>query len=164
MTQRRYTVDEVDAVVPELARRFETVMQLRTQLKSLYTRLDDGGHPPGQTLPEGVDAQTVRDRAVFDGMAETLRDEVSAIGASGCVIRDVEIGLVDWLGVAADGREVWLCWRYGEPALGYFHELDTGFSGRRPIAELARAGVRGGAGAAGPPPARGAPDPEETDS
>ena len=156
MSQRRYTVAEIDAVVPGLARRFETVMQLRSQLKSLYTRLEDGGHPPGQTLPEGVDAQIIRDRAVFDGMAETLRDEVSAIGESGCVIRDVEIGLVDWLGVAGDGREVWLCWRYGEPALGWFHELDTGFSGRRPIAELTRATAR--------PVAPAARDPEETDS
>jgi hypothetical protein len=139
VTPRRYTVAEVEAVLPEVARRFETVMQLRGQLKGLYTRLDDGGHPPGQTLPDGVAATVVRDRAVFDGMAETLRDEVAAIAATGCVIRDIEIGLVDWLGAADDGREVWLCWRYGEPALGWFHELHTGFAARRPIAELHRA-------------------------
>jgi hypothetical protein len=139
---RRYTVDEVDALVPELARRFETVMGLRSQLKALYTRLEDNGHPPGQTVPDGVAAAVIRDRAVFDGMAEALRDEVSAIVATGCVIRDIEIGLVDWLGATDDGHEVWLCWRYGEHALGWFHELDTGFSGRRPIAELRRRGAR----------------------
>ena len=134
--QRRYTVAEVEEVLPEVARRFQTVMQLRGQLKALYARLEEGGHPPGQTLPNGVSAQVVRDRAVFDGMAETLRDEVSAIAATGCVIRDIEIGLVDWLGAAGDGREVWLCWRYGEAALGWFHEIDSGFTSRRPISEL----------------------------
>jgi hypothetical protein len=138
VSNRRYTVAEVDAVVPALARRFATVMELRSQLKALYTRLEDGGHPPGQTLPDGVTAQVIRDRAVFDGMAEALRDEVAAIAATGCVIRDIEIGLVDWLGAGDDGREVWLCWRYGERALGWFHEVDTGFSARRPIAELRR--------------------------
>ena len=137
---RRYTVAEVDAFVPELARRFETVMGLRSQLKGLYAKLEDNGHPPGQTLPDGVTSEVVRDRAVFDGMAEALRDEVNAIAATGCVIRDIEIGLVDWLGTADDGHEVWLCWRYGEPALGWFHELDTGFSGRKPIAALNRRG------------------------
>ncbi len=139
---RRYTIAEVDALVPELARRFETVMGLRSQLKTLYIRLEDAGHPPGQTLPDGVTADVIRDRAVFDGMAEALRDEVNAIGETGCVIRDIEIGLVDWLGAAEDGHEVWLCWRYGESALGWFHELDTGFSGRKPIAELRRRGAR----------------------
>jgi len=149
VSARRYTVDEVDALVPDLGRRFETVMQLRSQLKGLYTRLEEGGHPPGQTLPDGVPGQIARDRAVFDGMAEALRDEVTAIAASGCVIRDIEIGLVDWLGVGDDGREVWLCWRYGEPALGFFHELDTGFASRRPITELRRAGRPAEPGATG---------------
>lgn len=141
---RRFTIDEVDRLVPELARRFQTVMQLRSQLKALYAKLEEAGHPPGQTLPDGVAAPVARDRAVFDGMAEALRDEVTAIGASGCVIRDIEIGLVDWRGVAADGREVWLCWKYGEPALGFFHEIDAGFSGRRPITELSRTPARAG--------------------
>lgn len=136
--RRYYTVAEIDALLPGLAQRFATVMGLRGQLKALYTRLEDGGHPPGQTLPDGAPAQVVRDRAVFDGMAEALRDEVAEVAATGCVIRDIEIGLVDWLGAADDGREVWLCWRYGERALGWFHELDTGFSARQPITELRR--------------------------
>jgi hypothetical protein len=136
VTTRRYTVAEVDAVVPALARRFSTVMELRSQLKSLYVRLEASGHPPGQTLPEGISAGLIRDRAVFDAMADALHDEVAAIASTGCVIRDIEVGLVDWPGVAGDGREVWLCWRYGEPALGFFHERDAGFASRRPIAEL----------------------------
>jgi hypothetical protein len=32
---------------------------------------------------------------------------------------------------------VWLCWQRGEPAIGFWHDLETGFSGRRPLAELA---------------------------
>jgi hypothetical protein len=135
---RRFTIAEVNAAVPKLAVLFETVMQLRSQLKALYTRLDDTGHPPGQTLPEGVSADVIRDRAVFDGMAETLREQVGAIAATGCVIRDIEIGLVDWLGAADDGRDVWLCWQYGEAEVGFFHEIDEGFRGRRPLAELSK--------------------------
>ena len=136
MRADRYTIDEVEAVIPQLATRFATVMQLRAQLKVLYARLEEHGHPPGQTLPDDVELEVARDRAVFDGMADALRDEVAAIAATGCVIRDIEIGLVDWLGTAADGREVWLCWRYGETSLAWFHEVDEGFRGRKPIEEL----------------------------
>ena len=40
--------------------------------------------------------------------------------------------LVDFLG-RKDGREVYLCWRLGEPEVAYWHELDAGYTGRRPL-------------------------------
>lgn len=138
---RRYSVDEVNEALPSVAARFAAVMQLRSQLKTIYAALEEAGHPPGQDAPPDATAKVLRDRAVFDGMAEALREQVAAINATGCVIRDIEIGLCDWRG-DHEGREVWLCWRYGEAALGWFHELDTGFAGRRPVTELR---PRGGA-------------------
>ena len=36
---------------------------------------------------------------------------------------------------SVDG-DVLLCWRFGEKEVGYFHDIETGFSGRRPISEL----------------------------
>ncbi len=50
----------------------------------------------------------------------------------GCVLKDAAGGLVDYPG-EIDGDEVWLCWQPGETEVGYWHPLDTGFSGRRPI-------------------------------
>jgi hypothetical protein len=130
-----YTVDEVNALVPEVAARWETVMQLRSQLKAIYQALDAAGAPPGQPVAADAPDKILRDRAVFDGLAETLKDEVDRITATGCVIRDIEAGLCDWEG-EHEGRIVWLCWKYGERACEWFHELDAGFRGRRPISEL----------------------------
>jgi hypothetical protein len=48
------------------------------------------------------------------------------------VVKDPQTGLVDFYG-RIDGRTVWLCWRYGEDCVGYYHDLDAGFSGRRPL-------------------------------
>ena len=80
-------------------------------------------------------ADVARDRLVFHGMAETLRDFVEEVLATGCVIKDIEIGLVDWLG-RHDDRDIWLCWKYGEREVGFWHDHGTGFSGRRPVTEL----------------------------
>ena len=135
MSERLYTVDEVNALLPKVIARWETVMQLRSQLKGLYQELEAAGAPPGQPAPADASAKVARDRAVFDGLAEALKDEVEAINATGCVIRDIESGLCDWEG-EHEGRVVWLCWRYGERECGWFHELDAGFRGRRPISEL----------------------------
>jgi hypothetical protein len=32
-----------------------------------------------------------------------------------------------------DGREVYLCWRLGEPEVAFWHELDAGFGGRQKL-------------------------------
>ena len=46
-------------------------------------------------------------------------------------------GLCDFYSIM-DGREVFLCWRLGEPEVSYWHDLDAGFAGRQPLTEHAR--------------------------
>src|SRR6185436_10981988 len=130
-----FTVDEVNEVLPRVSGLWETVMRLRSQLKALYQALEEAGAPPGQPVPAGATAKVQRDRAVFEGLAETLKETVETISATGCVIRDIESGLCDWEG-EHEGRVVWLCWKFGEHACAWWHELEAGFRGRRPVSEL----------------------------
>jgi hypothetical protein len=60
--------------------------------------------------------------------------EVTSLGA---VVKDVRTGLVDFYG-HLDGRTVWLCWRYGEERIDFFHELDAGFASRKPLGPEAK--------------------------
>lgn len=57
---------------------------------------------------------------------------VKKIQSYGCVVKDMNTGLLDFL-AEIDGREVYLCWRYGEPRVAYYHELHTGYNGRQPV-------------------------------
>ena len=50
----------------------------------------------------------------------------------GGVVKDPQTGLVDFYG-RVDGKLVWLCWRYGEDSLSHYHDLEAGFSARRPL-------------------------------
>ena len=50
----------------------------------------------------------------------------------GCEVKDLNVGLLDFL-AEMDGREVYLCWRFGEEEIAYYHDLHTGFGGRRRI-------------------------------
>ena len=61
-----------------------------------------------------------------------IEDLIARIQAYGCVLKSLEAGLLDFL-AERDGRDVLLCWRYGEPAIQYYHEVHAGFQGRRPI-------------------------------
>ena len=50
----------------------------------------------------------------------------------GIVLKDRRLGLIDFPG-EIDGRRVWLCWRLGETAVQYWHDLDSGYAGRQPL-------------------------------
>lgn len=134
--KRYFTVAEANAHVGQLRELFGRVMQLRSQLKTLYQELSDAGFVPGAEVePADLPPEVLRNHSVFMGLAETLREQVEAITDTGCIIKDVESGLVDWP-TLHQGREVWLCWKYGEPDVQHWHELTSGFSGRRSVSEL----------------------------
>ena len=61
-----------------------------------------------------------------------LSNCVSTIQDTGCLVKSVEDGLVDFPHLK-DGREVYLCWRYGEDDIEYWHEVEAGFAGRKPL-------------------------------
>jgi hypothetical protein len=141
-----FTLADANEQLDALRALFERVMQLRAQLKTLYHRLENAGHPPreehlrGSTLAGSrgtgdVPVDVQRDLVLFRGLVETLREQVDEIQGTGCIIKDIEVGLVDWP-TLHHGREVLLCWKYGEREVGWWHDVDAGFAGRRPVSEL----------------------------
>ena len=65
-------------------------------------------------------------------LANSMREAVQEITEMGVQIKDLERGLVDWVGLREE-RKVYICWERGEPEIAFWHELDTGFAGRQPI-------------------------------
>ena len=63
-----------------------------------------------------------------------LRRSVCEIEEHGCLLKDLDTGLVDFPCRVGD-REVYLCWRLGEPAIQFWHGIEEGFAGRKPIDE-----------------------------
>lgn len=63
---------------------------------------------------------------------EKLDVLIHRIQDMGVLIKDVNLGLLDFPALK-DGREVYLCWQYGEGEIAFWHEVDAGFAGRQPI-------------------------------
>ena len=70
-------------------------------------------------------------RAVGEAFLE-VRGLLVELQEAGIVLRDLDRGLVDFPALR-EGREVYLCWELGEDRVEFWHELDTGFAGRRRI-------------------------------
>jgi len=64
----------------------------------------------------------------FDRL-DALLHEIQDMGVE---VKDLTTGLIDFVGLR-DGREVYLCWKYGEDSIQFWHEIDAGFSGRQLI-------------------------------
>ena len=63
---------------------------------------------------------------------KVIQNQVQQIQTLGVLVKDTRIGLLDFP-AWREGREVYLCWRYGEKSVAYWHDVDAGFSGRQPL-------------------------------
>ena len=70
----------------------------------------------------------VQDFEKLDALVHLIQD-------TGVLIKDINIGLLDFPALR-DGREVYLCWQYGEGDIAFWHEVEAGFAGRQPIDEF----------------------------
>jgi hypothetical protein len=71
-------------------------------------------------------------RAQKDASARGLKDGLEKFEQLGCLLKDLETGLVDFPTLYR-GREVYLCWKSGEPGITFWHRVEDGFAGRKPI-------------------------------
>jgi hypothetical protein len=136
---RVFTISEVNALIPTLSLAVEQQLREQSEIEQRLAELTRlmGDMPLTLEGQEGDSPEVKKlklDLRHRIGRYEAGWTKVRELGG---VIKDPQTGLVDFYG-RIDGRIVWLCWRYGEDSLGYYHEIDAGFSGRRPLS----AGVR----------------------
>ncbi len=67
-----------------------------------------------------------------ESAARLLKEAVEKIQEYGCVVKDLDIGLIDFPTLFR-GEEVYLCWKLGESGIGFWHGVQEGFRGRKPI-------------------------------
>ena len=111
----RSIVRDILETYPELQRKLQEFERIASgaDLRAERHRL--------QTLREAID----RD-------AGTINRYIAELHQIGCVFKGFEEGLVDFHAVI-DGQPAFLCWRYGEESIAWWHPTDTGFAGRRPL-------------------------------
>ena len=135
MARTHFTVAEVEQMIPRLEQIFTDVLQLRAALRGIEEKLERAGVKMSrEELLESDDGSTDvrRAKALFRGFYEALSDEIELVRALGGEVKDIEQGLVDFP-ARRRGEDILLCWRLGEKAIGFWHGLESGFAGRRPI-------------------------------
>lgn len=135
--RRYFTVAEANEMIGWLEESMRRMLQLQAQVRGALGRLRQSGFAPDSDefdLAPPEAGQEVRDDlATLRTLIDALRDDLQSLHDAGCVIKDIDSGLVDWY-ARKDGRDVFLCWKLGEKQVSHWHDLQAGFAGRRPVA------------------------------
>ena len=125
---RYFTVEEANALLPTLRPYVERLLAAWQRLSVGQERIvgildskphvDLGGTPLSEAAADIIRAQ----------------DAMLAIQSFGVDLKDPASGLLDFP-TLRNGVEVYLCWRYGEPRIGFWHSIESGFAGRQPLDE-----------------------------
>ena len=129
-TPRIFTLDEANRTLPLVRRIVQDVMaEHRAWRESLarFELVSAGTGVKGESTAEADALQ--RDVADRARVIERYLAELEEIG---CHFKGFDAGLVDFYSLR-DDQLVFLCWRDGEDRITHWHELDTGFAGRRPV-------------------------------
>ncbi len=134
---RYFTVEEANALLPTLELELGGLARLRSELEQAIVAVG-GAEIASAVLQRGEAVPPGRERAAarLRSLAEQVASAVDRVNALGCVLKDIEAGLVDFYALR-DDEPVFLCWQLGEPAVAHWHTLDGGFGGREPIEGVA---------------------------
>jgi hypothetical protein len=80
------------------------------------------------------ETDSLKDDNEMTGAMERLEKEIQKLEELGCVLKDMNTGLIDFPAVRL-GTRVWLCWKVGEEAVSFWHDLHEGFAGRKHVTE-----------------------------
>ena len=131
--QRIFTLNEAESARRELEPFLIEAIGVRKRLNVLEQDL--GAVSTRIMMMGGVLVpykQLAEKRMEHQSLAEVDETNLEKILATGCVIKDLEIGLLDFPAII-NNEEVYLCWKLGEDRIRYYHRQDEGYSGRKPL-------------------------------
>ncbi|MGO9640305.1 MAG: DUF2203 domain-containing protein [Candidatus Acidiferrales bacterium] len=130
---RRFTLSAAERARRELEPTLAEAVELMGKLGELDDTLGQVAQRillmGGITIPH---ESLARVRAEHDRVAGNIHEAIEKIQSTGCIVKDLEKGLVDFP-ARMNNEDVYLCWRLGEKRIRFWHRQDEGFAGRKPI-------------------------------
>jgi len=125
MTQRYFTLPEANETLDLIRPLMDEVQAIRIKIlknqPEAWPAIEKSAGNGGNRALSNM----VQDFEKFDALIHRIQD-------MDVLIKDINLGLLDFPALK-DGREVYLCWQYGEGEIAFWHEVEEGYAGRQPI-------------------------------
>ena len=130
---RYITLEEANRALPDVERIIRRLRRIREEARNLRNQLED--------LWAALEGEAARlteiseSQGRLNGFREEFGALVQELEERGAVLRDLDLGLVDFPTMAGNA-EIYLCWKVGEESIGFWHGLGEGYAGRKPLSVL----------------------------
>ena len=126
-----FTREEAEALLPQIS---VVLLKIQERRKDMLQSEEELGVLNAQAMGNGhhLHERIARLQKDLARHIQALQELVNELSDFGCVLKDPDIGLIDFLSLH-NGREIYLCWYLGEERINYWHYLDAGFKGRQPL-------------------------------
>jgi hypothetical protein len=141
---RYFTLAEAERLLPEVERTIREALEQYAAHQQAESKLQDALRRVMMLGGSLVDRDAIGNmRQERDATAAQVNSAIETVHSYGCQVKDLEMGLVDFPTLYR-GSEVLLCWRFGENGIRFWHGLEEGFRGRKPIDDDFLANHQGG--------------------
>lgn len=133
MSDRHFKRQEAEELLPLIEPSLEQARTRKQRTEALDQELAQAAAKVmmlGGSLPPY--AELAKKKAEREQSAAKMIEAINKIQETGCVVKDIDQGLVDFPSLLK-GEEVYLCWKLGEECIGYYHGIHEGFAGRKPL-------------------------------
>jgi hypothetical protein len=130
---KRFSHREAESLIPQVDRLLRDALSLKTEYENAERSLHDFSERIMLMGGIVVDREkAIQDKDRRESAAGRLRAVVEEVQEIGCLIKDLDTGLIDFPTLFR-GTEVYLCWKLGESGIQFWHGVDEGFRGRKLI-------------------------------
>ncbi len=121
-----FTTNEANKALPDVIKKFEYALAKKNEV----TKLEQQLQLSLSTTTSFEEFVTLKQK--LNSLITKFYESVEILENTGVVVKSIEQGLLDFPSKRFD-EEVWLCWKYGETEIKFWHEKDSGFMGRKPV-------------------------------
>ena len=134
--KKYFTLDEANNLIPLLEFKLPKLLRIKNDMGHFLKTLAKKGVNVEELfgMTDLQDEDLIRIKGELEKYGTALTAALTEIQNLGCIIKDMEMGLVDFYGII-DDTEILFCWQLGEPCIGYWHKTSEGFQNRKPLFE-----------------------------
>jgi len=130
---RFFTLQQAQELIPQLESWLRAALEAKSEAQEVDQELSDLSTRIALTGGIEIDPWATASRKADRSRATArFKEAMESIGKTGCLVKDLDTGLLDFPALL-ENQEVYLCWRLGEEQIEYWHHVDAGVAGRRPI-------------------------------
>jgi len=129
-SKKYFTIEEAEGLLPKIEKILRRTIRLNKALdllSSIEIEVYDDDYDDLRRITKA--------NKQFHKLSYEFYSNMEELESMGCLIKDLDMGLIDFY-YKFEGRDIFLCWRLGEGRIRFWHEIDTGYMGRKPILDL----------------------------